>query len=179
MSEDKSIPLVAIKNCSFACHLFNTQSSFSAQHLFFASVTASHQLQSSVKILKKKRYKWYLTIFFSWPNPLSTSSNIRDKEPLINIIDFLKKSSKSLTCNFLYYYLRFCTLTKNLNTERTLLKCNKTCCPVFLLAKIFVSFIKPLNVSLDEQPFPQSCKTSFLMMIASEQKILQQCFCLG
>ena len=75
---------------------------------------------------------------------------IRDKEPLINIIDFLKKSSKSLTCNFLYYYLRFCTLTKNLNTERTLLKCNKICCPVFLLVKIFVSFIKPLNVSLDE-----------------------------
>ena len=75
---------------------------------------------------------------------------IRDKEPLINIIDFFKKSSKSLTCNFLYYYLRFCTLTKNLNTERTLLKCNKTCCPVFLLVKIFVSFIKPLNVSLDE-----------------------------
>ena len=75
---------------------------------------------------------------------------IRDKEPLINIIDFLKKSSKSLTCNSLYYYLRFCTLTKNLNTERTQLKCNKTCCPVFLLVKIFVSFIKPLNVSLDE-----------------------------
>ena len=70
---------------------------------------------------------------------------IRDKEPLINIIDFFKKSSKSLTCNFLYYYLRFCTLTKNLNTERTLLKCNKTCCPVFHLVKIFVSFYQAIK----------------------------------
>ena len=56
-----------------------------------------------------------------------------------------------------------------------LLEWNKICCNVFLPVKIFVRFVKLLNISLDKYSIFLSCRRNFLMMIESEQKRLYKC----
>ena len=70
---------------------------------------------------------------------------------VISLIQF----NKSLVTVFkkkqyLIFYPRFFTVTKNVNGAPIPTEMNQTCCIVFLLIKTFVGFVKPLNISLDD-----------------------------
>ena len=64
-------------------------------------------------------------------------------------------------------------LTKNLDSAPTPTEIKQNLLQWIFLVKIFVSFVKFLNVSLDEyRLFLSHVKQVFLMIIASEQKRL-------